>query len=140
MLLSNEKMEKLNLQDVNIRDTNGNPVPIDYILGKVPYLTEFTYDNLFEIHSNHTLKNLNSIQLKNKIKFLALKIYKTSDELDAEIFGGFVTKNLATDGKAEFYFSQNAPEVSKIRTVLQGIKDNWVLPGITPAFVVHDWL
>ena len=68
VLLSNQKMKKLELNRVIILDSEGNSVPDDYILGKVPNLKEFHYFNLREVYSNQSLERLNSLKPFIKLK------------------------------------------------------------------------
>ena len=121
-------MFKLTLFKVNIRDADGNPVKTDYILGKVPAVTEFCYYNECEIYSNHSLSKLNSITLKNKLIYLALHMTQTSEEIDAEILGNFIEFNLASNGQVHLVLLQNAPETEIIKSKLQQIVNDWQSP------------
>ena len=135
-LLTNKQMKKLCLCFVEIRDTDiarGDPVPIDYILRKVPSLTEFRYGNLCEIYSNSLLMNLNSIQFFSKFQIFALIMSQTSEQIEAEILGKFIEMNLAASGEVEFGFPPNTPELETIKSKLQQIVDNWTpLPDGKP--------
>ena len=122
-LLSNDKTEALDFYEVTIRDDHGNPVPIDYILGKVPNVTRISFWNQFEIYSNQLLKKLNSIKFNQKLKEFILSTSQTSEVIDAEILGEFVERNLASDGFFGYYLPRNAPELEAVTTKLQQIVD-----------------
>ena len=134
--LLNKKMQKLTFYKVNIRDATGNPVPIDYILRKIPEVAEFRYDNLCEIYSNQSLSKLNSINLKNKLRYLFIKITQTSEELDAESLGKFVQSILASDGQVQLLFPRNAPEIRTVLAEVQRVVKYWQSPGAGPNFYV----
>ena len=123
--LLNNKMQKLILYRVDIHDVDGNPVPIDYILGKVPEVTEFGYHNKCEIYSNQSLSKLNFITLKKKLSLLSLSMSQTSEEIDAEILGTFVESHLASNGQLYLLFGPNAPEIEAVKTKVQQVLKNW---------------
>ena len=121
-------MQNLTLHKVNIRDADGNPVPIDYILGKVPEVTYFSYDNECEIYSNQSLSKLNSINFKNKLCLFSLNICRTSEGIDAEILGEFIEFNLASNALVILMLPRNAPGIGTLKLKLQQIVNNWQSP------------
>ena len=136
-LLSNEKMETLYLWHVNIQDEDGNLVPIDYILRKVPHISTLCFWNPCEIYSNQSWKKLNEIKLFNKFKLLTLDINHTSEQIDPEGIGKFIENNVASAGEIVLYFPPDAPEIAPITNKLQQIVNNWVAPGEPPTFLVE---
>ena len=135
-LLADNKLEWLYLSRVDLQNSDGSPIPIDYILAKVPNITHFNFYNKSEIYSNELLAKLNQVKLFKKLKWFHLSLYRKSEELDPEILGKFIEDNLAPAGRVEFWFSRIAPEREKIRVKLQKIVDGWVLPGGKPSFDV----
>ena len=125
-LLIDNKIEDFVLHQSKIRDVHGNPVPIDYILGKVPNVTRIKFWNDCEIYSNKLLKKLNSIKFNQKLSVFRLFMEQTSEEIDAEILGEFVKRNLASNGLVEYYFPGNAPESEAVQTKLQQIRIAWI--------------
>ena len=125
-LFSNNKMEKLDFYEVTIRDDVGNPVPVDYILAKIPNVTEIFYWNPCEIYSNELLKKLNSIKFNYKLTEFRIVMQQTSEEIDAEILEEFIKRNLASDGCVSYYLPRNSPEIETVKTKLQQIVDGWV--------------
>ena len=125
-LFFDNKIKTLEFFKVVIRNDVGNPVPIDYILGKVPKVKKIYYWNRCEIYSNELLKKLNSIQFNQKLIEFRLLMQQTSEEIDAEILGEFVKRNLASDGEVTYEFPKNAPELETVRTKLRQSVDDWV--------------
>ena len=133
-LLTNNKMDQLYFFYTNIRDANENAVPIDYILGKVPQLTCFCYNNISEVYSNETLEKINSIKLCNKLSRLSIHIRHTSEELDPEIIGEFITSNMVSFADVKLYFPPDAPEMEPMKAKVEQIRNTWTAPGQPPRF------
>ena len=129
-------MQILTLYKVNIRDATGKPVQLDYILRKIPNITEITYWSDCEIHSNESLKKLNSIGLENKLRVLSLYIIQTSEEIDAEILGTFVESNLASGGQLNLRLPRNTPEIGNLLSKIRQVIKNWQTPGGSPCYHV----
>ena len=125
-LLSNNKMEEIAFLGVNIRDAHGNPVPDDYILGKVPNIKRIIYGNECAIYSNDLLRKLNSIQFNHKFECFRLQMYQASEKIDAEILGDFVKRNLASDSVVSFCLPRNAPELKTVKRKLKQVVDAMV--------------
>ena len=134
-LLSNDKMKELHFTRVNVRDADGTPVPIDYILGKLPNLTIFSYENKCEIYSNEKFERLNSIKFFKKFTFIFLQINHVSQELDAELLGNFVKTRVY--GRGEISFKPSAPGLAQLKNQLFRIIDNWVAPDGKPTVEVY---
>ena len=111
ILLSNNKMKELVFSRVNIRDADGTPVPVDYILGKVPNITTFDYYNICESYSNESLEKLKSLNFFKRLRFFAL-------------------------GMNELYFRPDLLQIKPIKEKLQEIASNWLAPGLQPIIVV----
>ena len=111
-LLSNNKMDILSLDNLSIRDDNGVPVSIDYVLGKVLHVKNFCYDNRCEIYSNQSLKQLNSIPFFKKLENVTLYIHQTSEDLDVQLLKNFIVKNMAFNSSVEIVVPRNAWEVA----------------------------
>ena len=137
--LLSEKVKILSFYAVNIRDAGGNPLPIDYILRKIPNIVYFYFYNPCEIYSNQSLQKLNSIKFFNKLQTFLLFILQRPEEIEAEILGTFMRNNLASSGEVVFHFSANDPEVGPLKIKLQEIVDHWTAPGGKPTFCVHNY-
>ena len=125
-LLSNNKMKYLEFYKVEIHDNVGNPVPVDYILGKIPSVIKINYWNTCEIYSNELLEKLNSIQFNQKLTEFCFTMQQTSEVINAEVLGEFVERNLASDGYVSYALPRNARESNRVRTKLNKIVDAWV--------------
>ena len=136
ILLSNDKMEELLLSKVNIRDANGTPVPIHYILGKVPNVTAFYYYNKCEIYSNQWLEKLNSINICTKLEWFSHFVSQTSEEIDAEILGQFVKNHLASLLEVHFRFPPNSREFETVNNKLKKVVKKWCEPNRKLKFTV----
>ena len=139
-LLANNQIKYLVLSHVNIRDADGNAIPFNHVLGKVPSVEAFTYKPNSEIYSNQTWEKLNSIKLFNKLLYVSMDIQQTSEELDPKIIGKFFENNMSSLGKVKLSFPPDAPEIEPMKAKLKQIADNWMPRRAAPKFTVNTFL
>ena len=130
-------MEILCFMGVDIRDADGNAVPVDYILGKVPSVGCVVYISNSEVYSNQSFQKLNSIKLFNKLFHFRMDIRQTSEELDPEIIGKFLENNMLSGGEAQLSFFPDAPEIELMKVKFQQIEENWTPPFAAPSLIVE---
>ena len=137
-LLSNNEMEDLCLLEIDICDADGNAVPLDYVLRKVPNVVAVSYENMSDIYSNQTWENLNSIKFNNKLSLFCVTIHHTSEKLTHENIGKFIENNVESRGYVELIFPSGAPEIEPMKAKFQQIADNWMPRGAAPKFIVDE--
>ena len=114
-LLSNNQMKTLNLWRVNIRDANGNPVPIHYILQKVPNVIDFCYYNLSASFSTDILK---SLKFQNKLQRFGMFFSPESEETFTKDLFKFIRKFAAPLSTFYIYFKSGTPGFEACKTML----------------------
>ena len=134
MLLSNKKMEEIYMYMVDIRDPDGNVVPVEYVLSRVPHIREFRFCNQYEIYSNDAMKKLNNVKLFNKLNCFSLGFEEIPEGLDPEILYEFIRRNAAPDAVIKYWLTSNSRPFSESFKIQLTHLVNVLLPDLDLKF------
>uniref|UniRef100_A0A914NZ26 Uncharacterized protein n=1 Tax=Panagrolaimus davidi TaxID=227884 RepID=A0A914NZ26_9BILA len=109
ILTSSDVLDVLTLSNSAVFDSDGNDIPIDILLQRIPNVTSVNYHRPSncprEIITNSTMINLTN---QNSLRYFNIKDFALSPTFDIQLICTFIKKNAAKkldSSKASFFFN-----------------------------------
>uniref|UniRef100_A0AC34G0S7 DUF38 domain-containing protein n=1 Tax=Panagrolaimus sp. ES5 TaxID=591445 RepID=A0AC34G0S7_9BILA len=133
-LIGHGNVEDLNLaNNFIINDEDGNEVALEDIAKMVPKIKFF--DVASPILTATTFSTIANLTFQNKIRSMTL--VKIGEELEAEAFGKFITKNFTSGSKIELYFEIEQELVLNFKQILEIVVNNhWKVEEDRPKLYI----